>query len=756
MNISPAEKTTERRRFGIWGRLPLARKLLLAFGALFVFTIVIAIVALNGLNDTQNAYEEALAQGVEIRRISEQLETSLLQARANEKDFLLRWRKEGYFTARKNYVEPYTQNLADMREQIAQLSAFEDEVTSASTDLNLVVQYKSDIASLGLNVDDYERSFSALVAAYQKKGFDDESTDLESRFRLAARRLEEKFFGRTSTDVELENLQSLFARIRLNEKDYLLSTELNYISAMQMLAPELRGKIRISNELSLEEKTELLAQLDEYLAAVDELQKLDKEIAGYEKELGIASKSVEKLTTDLKSLGEQLSNMAVDQARSNSIRTFTTSMFAIVVVLVLSTTLAITFAQQITRPTVLLTRIAKEIAEGNFNMYAEVTSADEIGTLTQTINDMSVQLRSALRNLEQRASELRLQTSQLELANRQSQKRAEELQIIAEISRYTSTEKDLEKLLPLITQTVSEKLGFYHVGIFLLDDSARHAVLLAANSPGGQAMLRRHHKLEVGQVGIVGNVTSTGVPRIAADTGRDAVFFDNPDLPETHSEMALPLRVEEEVIGALDIQSTEINAFSDEDVEALTILADQLSIAIQNARLLSQFEKSLAEADALQRQYLRETWGNLSKQENVSGYRYSIAGAVPLDKETKAALETDKRGRNAVSLPILLRGEEIGELSVQMEEDRRVNSGQMDLIRAVVERVALSAENARLFEETSSRASRERLVTDITTKIRSATDPQEMINTAVEELQRALNVKRIEIVPGKLRRQENE
>jgi GAF domain-containing protein len=389
-------------------------------------------------------------------------------------------------------------------------------------------------------------------------------------------------------------------------------------------------------------------------------------------------------------------------------------------------------------------------------MQAEVTSADEIGTLTQTINDMSVQLRNALQNLEQRASELRLQTSQLELANRQSQKRAQELQTIAEISRYTSTEKDLEKLLPLITNTVSEKFGFYHVGVFLLDDSARHAVLLAANSPGGQAMLRRHHRLEVGQVGIVGNVTSTGIPRIAADTGKDAVFFDNPDLPETHSEMALPLRVEEKVIGALDIQSTEVNAFSDEDVEVLTILADQLSIAIQNVRLLNQFEKSLAEADALQRQYLRETWGKLSKQEIASGYRYSIAGAVPLDKEQKAALETGKHSRNAVSLPIMLRGEEIGELSVEMQEDRRVNSDQMDLIRAVAERVALSAENARLFEETSSRASRERLVTDITTKIRSTTDPQEMINTAVEELRRALNVKRIEIVPGKFRRQEDE
>ena len=127
------------------------------------------------------------------------------------------------------------------------------------------------------------------------------------------------------------------------------------------------------------------------------------------------------------------------------------------------------------------------------------------------------------KTLTSRAKELEQQTVQLELTSQQSEKRADELQTIAEIARYISTEKDLKNLLPLITQTVSERFGFYHVGIFLLDDSGKFAVLLAANSPGGQKMLQRQHKLEVGQIGIVGNVTATGIPRIALDTGADAV-----------------------------------------------------------------------------------------------------------------------------------------------------------------------------------------------------------------------------------------
>jgi GAF domain-containing protein len=275
-------------------------------------------------------------------------------------------------------------------------------------------------------------------------------------------------------------------------------------------------------------------------------------------------------------------------------------------------------------------------------------------------------------------------------------------------------------------------------------------VLLASNSPGGQEMLRRKHSLTVGQVGIVGNVTATGNPRIALDTDKDSVYFNNPDLPQTRSELALPLKIEGRVIGAMDIQSTETNAFSNEDVEMLTVLADQVSLAIQNARLFSQIEKSLNEANAIQRQYIHETWGRLPQEKKLRGYRYSILGAIPLEDETKIAASFDIKDKREISVPIILRGETIGTLSVQIPKSERVNTDQVDLIKAVAERVALSAENARLFDETTRRAEREHLVSDITTKIRSTTDPQEMVKTAVEELKRALGATHVEIVPQKI------
>jgi GAF domain-containing protein len=138
---------------------------------------------------------------------------------------------------------------------------------------------------------------------------------------------------------------------------------------------------------------------------------------------------------------------------------------------------------------------------------------------------------------------------------------------------------------------ISKQFGFYHAGIFLLDERDEYAVLQAASSEGGRRMLERGHKLRVGEVGIVGHVASTGEPRVALDVGEDTAHFAHPDLPNTRSEMALPLKVQDRVIGVLDVQSTHEAAFSEDDVAVLQTMADQLATAIANARLFEQVQR---------------------------------------------------------------------------------------------------------------------------------------------------------------------
>jgi GAF domain-containing protein/HAMP domain-containing protein len=725
----------EQKRFGFWGNLRLSRKLLLAFIALFFFAGIIAIVTLNGLDRTQSAYENTLAQGLEIRRLSDQLAADLQQARDEEKSFLLNWRKEGYDTAYKNYVTIHVQDVDKMNEDIQQLALFGPVAATVSTGATTQAQYEADITSLTQNVYAYEQSFNALVNAYKNKGFDS-STDFEYQMRDAVLGIDTYLsYG----PIGVESINITFLRIRISEKNYLADAAQPYANDIHSLIPVFKNQIEVSTRYQPNEKTDMLSQVDAYVTAFDALVALDKQIAVSNKSVIDSALAVESLTKKIQSLGNQLAIDGINTARANSTQTFTLSVITALIVLVFSILIAVTFSQQLTRPIISLTRVAQEISAGKFDMQAQVESADEIGTLAQTFNNMTVQLQGALQNLDHRARELEEQTVQLELTSQQSEKRSRQLQTISEIARYISSEKDLNKLLPLITQTVSEQFGFYHVGVFLLDDIGKYAILLASNSPGGQAMLRRQHKLEVGQTGIVGDVTASGNPRIALDTGAEAVFFNNPDLPQTRSEMALPLKVEDMVIGALDIQSTETNAFSDEDVEALKTLADQVSIAIQNTRLFNQIERALAESNAIQRQYIRETWSRLPKEEKLSGYRYSIAGAIPLGKEADPMESEAKKGRQEINVPIILRGETIGTLSVQVPETEPVDADQMELIKAVAERVALSAENARLFEDTTRRAERERIISDIASKIGTSVRTENILRTTAKELSQLLD-----------------
>jgi GAF domain-containing protein len=217
--------------------------------------------------------------------------------------------------------------------------------------------------------------------------------------------------------------------------------------------------------------------------------------------------------------------------------------------------------------------------------------------------------------------------------------------------------------------------------------------------------------------------------------------------------MALPLRSGSRVVGALDVQSTESGAFTHDDVQTLSLLADQVSLAIENARLFENSNRTLNELQTVMRQSTHEAWKRLPEQQRLVGFRYNAMGAAPLKEPVnladagKGGAKGGRAGSTSFLVPIELRGEIIGNLVVQSPAGNEWNKDQQDLIKAVAERVALSAENARLFEETTQRAERERLVSEITGKIRSHNDPQAMIETAIKELRAALGASRVEIVP---------
>jgi GAF domain-containing protein/HAMP domain-containing protein len=412
--------------------------------------------------------------------------------------------------------------------------------------------------------------------------------------------------------------------------------------------------------------------------------------------------------------------------------------------LFIAITVSLTIGNIIAAPIVRLTSVSNRIVAGDMNAQAEVESRDEIGTLSQAFNMMTSRNQQLLQELEKRVEE---RTREVMLANERNERRAKQFENISQVAATISSTRDLETLLSQITTAISTKFGFYHAGIFLLDARKEFAVLSAANSEGGRRMLARNHRLRVGETGIVGYVTGSGQARVALDTGQDAVYFNNPDLPETHSEIALPLLDGEEVIGALDVQSVEANAFGPDDINILTALADQVSVAIQNARQYEETRKALAESTTISRQFISSGWQQYTKSQNIFGIRRTGARTEILhagkEKEEKenpllAGSPVSDNEEGMVSLPIKLRGVEIGIVDVRTGDSHDLDRDEMDIINAIMERAAIALENARLLQESQRQAAKEQKIGEVTARIGASINIRNVLQTAVEELGRAL------------------
>jgi GAF domain-containing protein len=384
------------------------------------------------------------------------------------------------------------------------------------------------------------------------------------------------------------------------------------------------------------------------------------------------------------------------------------------------------------------------LAISNLNASIKHTRASESKLLAS--NNELVALRASLeKQVEER-------TAELANANEQSQRRARKFEAVAEVARVTTVRRDPEQLLSEMTRLISEHFGYYHVGIFLLEESGKYAALRASNSPGGIQMLTNNFHIDLSDGSLVSLTIASGKTQVAP-----SAEFNYPDLPATHSEAILPLKVGDRVTGVLDIHSEAPDAFTSEDIEILNILADQAAIIIEDARLFSETAQALSESRTAYGQYLRQAWEKLPQEVDLTGFQYTDGKTNPIESpiDLPEILSAFQRGEavsnlansNAFAIPLKLRDQVIGVLDIRSNTSSSLSESQLTLIRAIAERVSLALENARLFEETTRRADRERKVSEISNHIRSVSDPEIMLQTALDELKRALGANDIQIRP---------
>jgi GAF domain-containing protein len=353
--------------------------------------------------------------------------------------------------------------------------------------------------------------------------------------------------------------------------------------------------------------------------------------------------------------------------------------------------------------------------------------------------------------LRQAYALLKQEESELQAATRQLQVRTEQLLLSSEVSSHLSTIINLDEMLAEVVNQIKEKFGYYQAHIYLLNEETRELALAEGIGLEGQEMkTQSHHIVLDTSPSLIARAARTGVIVRVDNMAAEADWLPNPLLPDTYSEMAVPIKIERQVVGVLDVLKDEISGLDEKDADILSSLANQVAMAIHNARLFAQVETALAKARAAQERYSKQLWEKTRTASGEGQYLYVNPDTPPPDKrgwEAMAEIEQkalaqkhtvvveQNLGGEILATPINLHNKMIGTLQLHpASKGLTWDEDDVALVEAVVDQLAQTAENLRLFDETRQRANREQTIRQITDKMRTATRLDDLIKITAKEL----------------------
>jgi GAF domain-containing protein/HAMP domain-containing protein len=464
-------------------------------------------------------------------------------------------------------------------------------------------------------------------------------------------------------------------------------------------------------------------------------------------------------------------------------------------VLALAISLAFFLGYQFTNPLNKLIEVAARFGDGDLTAHAEVTSSDEVGALAIVFNKMSAQLKNTLDGLEQTVAD---RTKELEAAQLIMSKRATELQSVAEISTRASQAATAQDMLQTVVDLAKSSYNLYHAHIYLLDDTGTNLVLAAGAGEAGAKMVSEKRSIALDhQHSLVARAARSNKGAISNDVTQEPDFLPNPLLPDTKAEMAIPLTINEKVLGVLDVQADYINRFTDEDISIKTTLAQQVAASLESLRQSARSQKvarelavvasvstataTITDTDRLLQEVVDRTKeafnlyhvhiyllneakdtlvlasgaGDVGKQMVSEGRQIPLAsekslvaraartrvGAVVNDVQSEPdflphPLLPNTRSEQAV--PMIVGDHVLGVLDVQSEQLNRFTEIDVNIKTTLAAQVAVALQNARTFSEAHRQAERESMLNTIGQKIQSATSVEAVLQIAARELGRAL------------------
>lgn len=438
---------------------------------------------------------------------------------------------------------------------------------------------------------------------------------------------------------------------------------------------------------------------------------------------------------------------SLDEVTQSALTTGLVNIGVAVGAVALAVLISLLFARDISLPLTNLAGTAARIAGGEYMLEAEVEREDEIGILAKAFNSMTAQLRGLIGGLEERVAE-----------------RTRGLEAVAEVSSATVSELEMERLLPQVVNLVRERFGMYYVGLFIVDDADEFAILRAGTGEAGRAMIEQGWQLPVGGESMIGQCVATGQPGVRQSGSEGGEHFDNPLLAAARSELALPLRYGRRVIGAMTVQSVQKAAFDPAQIAVYQNLADQVAIAVQNARLFADARSALVRAQEVQQRYLGQAWEQYMRVRDVTGYEQVGQNVRPLGQDLLPQVQSALAGGDAAGgaqrrarsvgdaglvVPLVQGDRVLGAIGFEGRDgQQKWSEDEIALVEALVEQLLLAAENQRLIDETQRRAAREQLTRQIVDRVRSADNIEDILRVTSESLSRQLNASEVVVRLG--------
>jgi GAF domain-containing protein len=327
------------------------------------------------------------------------------------------------------------------------------------------------------------------------------------------------------------------------------------------------------------------------------------------------------------------------------------------------------------------------------------------------------------------------------------------LQAAVEVGRAATSELNPEELMWQVAELIRERFELYHVGLFQVDTGGQWAQYRAGSGAGAALLADEGFRLKVGGESMVGWCTAHAQARITQDISRETVRYDHPEVPDTRSEIALPLIARGQILGALSAQSEQLDAFDSQTVASLQSIADQVAVTLDNLRLFAETQEALRATRRAYSELSRDAWTDLLRSRANLGYIYTGYNvALATGKWQPEMVEARRTGSvvhgrdgNApvLAIPLQVRDQVIGVLGFSKgEPDQTWTAEETELLEALSHQLEVALEGARLFEETQRRAAREQAIRQVTEHMRRAVDVEAILQNAVTELAHVLGAPR--------------